>query len=92
MFLKTCIYCLAGKTHRVAFKSYSPSRKSQILDLIHIDVCMMQSRSIGGALYFVTFIDDCSGKVWAFALKSKDQVLDMFKFFHAYVEIGIRKN
>ena len=61
--LKTCIHCLAGKTHRVAFKSYSPSRKSQILDLILTDVCIMQSRSIGGALYFVTFIDDCSRKV-----------------------------
>ena len=39
---------------------------------------MMQSRSIRGALYFVTFIDDLSRKVWAFALKSKDQVLDEF--------------
>ena len=48
----------------------------------------MQNRSIGDALYFVTFIDDCSKKVWAFALKSKDQVLDIFKFFHAYVERG----
>ena len=47
---------------------------------------MMQSRSIRGALYFVTFIDDCFRKVWAFALKSKDKVLDMFEFFHAYIE------
>ena len=52
---------------------------------------MMQNRSIGDALYFVTFIDDCSRKVWAFALKSKDQVLDIFKFFHAYVERGTRR-
>ena len=70
--LKTCVYCLAGKTHKVTFKSFSPSRKSQILDLIHIDICMMQNRSIGGALYFMTFINDCSRKVWTFALKSKD--------------------
>ena len=91
MSLKTCVNCLAGKTHRVAFKSFFPSRKSQILDLIHTDVCMMQSRSIWGALYFVTFIDDCFRKVWAFALKSKSQVLDIFKFFHAYVEKGTRR-
>ena len=48
----------------------------------------MQSRSIGGAFYFVTFIDDCSRKVSAFALKSKYQVLDIFKFFHANVKRG----
>ena len=86
MFHKICINYLVGKTHRVAFKSFSPSRKSQILDLIHTYVCMMKSRSIKGALYFVIFIDDYFRKVWAFALKSKDQVLDIFKFFHAYVE------
>ena len=41
MSFKTCAHYLAGKTHRVAFKSFSPFRKSQILDLIHTDVCMM---------------------------------------------------
>ena len=88
MSLKTCVYYLAEKTYKVAFKSFSPSRKSQILDLIHTDVFMIQSRSIGSALYFVTFINDYSRKMWAFALKPNDQVLDMFKFFHAYVERG----
>ena len=37
----------------------------------------------------MTFTNDCSKIVWAFALKSKDEVLDIFKFFHAYVERGI---
>ena len=55
-------------------------------DLIHTDVCSMKDKSIGSALYFVTFIDDHSRKVWAFFLKSKDQVLDVFKEFHAKVE------
>ena len=59
-----------------------------MLDLIYTDVCVMQSKSIGGALYFVTFIDDCSRKMWVFALKSKDQLLNTFKFFYAYVERG----
>ena len=58
--------------------------------MIHTDVYIMQNRSIRGALYFVTFIDDYSRKVWAFTLKSKDQVLDVFKFFYAYVKRGIR--
>ena len=34
----------------------------------------------------MTFIDDHSRKVWAYALKSKDQVLDVFKDFHVKVE------
>ena len=46
----------------------------------------MKDRSVGGALYFVTFIDDHSRKLWKFALKSKDQVLDVFKQFHTRVE------
>ena len=59
-----------------------------MFDLIYTDVCMMQSKSIGGALYFVTFIDDCPRKMRGFALKSKDQLLNTFKFFYAYVERG----
>ena len=39
----------------------------------------MQSNTLGGALYYVTFIDD---HVWVYALKSKDQVLDVFEDFH----------
>ena len=43
-------------------------------------------KSFGGALYFVTFIDYYSRKLWVYALKSKDQVLEKFKEFHASVE------
>ena len=46
----------------------------------------MKDRSLGGALYFVTFIDDFARKVWCFPLKSKDQVLEVFKEFHSKVE------
>ncbi|CAJ2628405.1 unnamed protein product [Trifolium pratense] len=84
--LKTCTHCFSGKQHRVSFRSSGPHRRQNILDLIHTDVCMMDSKSLGGALYFVTFIDDHSRKVWAFVLKSKDQVLGAFKQFHASVE------
>ena len=71
MPLKTCDHCLVGKTHRVVFYTYPPSRRLNVIDLIHTDVCTMQTRNIGGALYFVTFIDDHSRKVWGFALKTK---------------------
>lgn len=84
--LKTCDHCIVGKTHRVAFNTHSSSKRSGLIDLIHTDVCSMQSKSLGGSLYFVTFIDDHSRKVWVFNLKSKDQVLEVFTKFHPYVE------
>nr|GEZ05041.1 retrovirus-related Pol polyprotein from transposon TNT 1-94 [Tanacetum cinerariifolium] len=58
-----------------------------ILDLVHSDVCgPMKTKTLGGCSYFVTFIDDHSRKVWVYTLKTKDQVLDVFKQFHALVE------
>ena len=86
MPLKTCDHCLVGKAHRVAFHTYPPSRRPNVIDLIHIDVCTMQTRTIGGALYFMTFIDDHSIKVWGFALKTKNWGLDSFKELHARLE------
>ena len=57
------------------------------MELIHSDVCgPLKVRTHSGALYFVTFIDDYSRKVWAFLLKTKDQVLEVFKHFQAMVE------
>ena len=47
--------------------------------------------SLGGNLYFVTFIDDTSQKVWVYFLKMKDQVFKHFKRFHAMVEREIEK-
>ena len=84
--LKTCDVCLAGKTHRVAFHTLPPHRRSNVIDLIHTDVCSMQEKSLGGAYYFVTFIDDHSRKVWIYSLKTKDRVVEVFKDFHVKVE------
>ena len=72
---KTCDHCLVGKAHRVAFHTYPTSRRPNVIDLIHTDVCIMQTRTVSCALYFVTFIDDHFRKVWGFALKTKDQVM-----------------
>ncbi|KAA0040427.1 Retrovirus-related Pol polyprotein from transposon TNT 1-94 [Cucumis melo var. makuwa] len=82
--LKRCPHCLAGKQTRVTFKSSQHSRKSNVLELVHSNVCgLMKTKSLGGALYFVTFTDDHSRKIWVYTLKTKDQV---FKQFHASVE------
>jgi hypothetical protein len=47
--IKKCSNCLAGKQHKVAFKSQVPHKKPKVLDLVHSDVCKMSVRSMGGA-------------------------------------------
>jgi hypothetical protein len=84
--LTPCTHCLVGKQRRVSFQKYFSLRKSNILDLVHTDVCTMNTKTLGGALYYVTFIDDHFRKMWVFALKTKDQVLGVFKVFHLKVE------
>ncbi|RDX99372.1 hypothetical protein CR513_17578, partial [Mucuna pruriens] len=72
---------------RVSFKKHPPSRKSKLLELVNYDVCgPLKVKSFSGTLYFVTFIDDCSRKLWVYTLKSKDQVSEKFKYFQALVE------
>ena len=84
--LKSCVDCLAGKQHRVTFHSGPPSKRKYPLDVVHTDVCSMDVKSHTGALYFVSFINDYSRKVWVTVLKTKDHVLSAFKEFHAKVE------
>ena len=50
--LKSCDHCLVGKTYRVTFHTYLSSRRSDVIDLVHTDVCTMQTRTLGGARCF----------------------------------------
>jgi len=85
--LEKCSHCMAGKQTRVSFQKHPPSKKSELLELVHFDVCgPLKVKSYSGALYFATFIDDCSRKLWVYVLKTKNQVLEKFKEFHVLVE------
>mgnify|MGYP000232211528 CR=1 FL=1 len=46
----------------------------------------MPERSLGGSRYFITFVDDCTRKVWAYSIKSKDEALEVFTRWIAEVE------
>ena len=61
--LNTCTHCFVGKHARVSFHNSGPHRRSHVLDLVHTDVCTMDTKTLGGASYFVTFIDDYSRKM-----------------------------
>ena len=59
-----CEGCVEGKQARASFPSDGGTRATQVLELVHSDVCgPMKTLSFGGARYFVTFIDDFSRKM-----------------------------
>lgn len=86
-----CQTCNEGKMSRRPFKS-SNTRATKLLELIHTDVCGPVTPSIGGAKYFVTFIDDFSKKVNIFAIKNKSDVFQKFVDYKNSVEKCLEKN
>lgn len=46
----------------------------------------MSTQSFGGALYYISFIDDFSHKVWIYFIKQKSEAFSKFKEFKAEVE------
>ena len=57
------------------------------MKLVHTDVWGKAFvPSLGGSLYFVTFIDDANRKVWIYFLKQKSDVFDVFKKWLIQVE------
>ena len=59
-----CEGCVQGKQHRMPFPKDGGTRATKPLKIVHLDVCgPMRTTSIGGARYFVTFIDDFSRNV-----------------------------
>ena len=85
--LDLCEHCIYGRQRRVSFMRRGHERKSDLLELVHSDVFgPVNVKSLGGAAYFVTFIDDASRRVWAYPMKRKDEVFGTFQKFHASVE------
>lgn len=81
-----CKVCMKTKIHVKPFKN-SETRSNEILEKIHSDVCgPFNTKSLGGAQYFLTFIDDKSRRVFVYFLKRKYEVLEKFKMFKEMVE------
>ena len=61
-----------GKHHRTHFPTSNSGRAKEPLTLVQSDVCeKMNTKSLGGAEYFLTFIDDFSHYTWVYVLKKK---------------------
>lgn len=82
----SCEVCSMGKQTRLPFKP-SETKTTELLEIIHSDlVGKMETTSIGGAKYLLTFIDDYSRKVFVYFLKQKSDVLNTFVDFKVFVE------
>jgi hypothetical protein len=76
-----CEHCIYGKQSQVRFPS-GATRENGILELVHSDVFdPITVPSLGGSLYYISFIDDFSWKTWIYFLRKKSEVFDKFKEF-----------
>ncbi|GKD14771.1 retrovirus-related pol polyprotein from transposon TNT 1-94, partial [Tanacetum coccineum] len=88
--LPFCEHCVISKQHRLKFKT-SNSRSVYVLELVHSDVWQAPVQSLGGAKYFVSFIDDYSRRCWVYPIKKKSDVFEVFKVYKARVELDYGK-
>ena len=82
-----CKACAIGKKHREEFPIHTEKKQTNILELIHTDVCgPMQTRSLGGASYFLIFVDDRYRYTWVYFIRIKSDVFEYFKEFITMTE------
>ena len=80
-----CKICAQAKITKKPFPKVE--RNTQILDLVHSDICEFNGiLTRGGKRYFITFIDDCSRYIYVYLLRSKDETFDAFKCYKSEVE------
>jgi hypothetical protein len=85
---KICKGCMEGKQHRLPFPQATTNKTSELLQIVHSDVCgPMQTKSLGGARYYIQFTDDYSRKTYVYFMKTKNESLDHFKTYQAMAEL-----
>ena len=90
--LPICESCLLDKMTKSPFKK-KDERASDILGLIHTDICRSMNISAKGEYYyFITFTDDLSKYGYAYLMKHKSESFEIFKWFHNEVEKQTKKS
>jgi hypothetical protein len=83
---ETCESCLLGKMTKAPFTGHS-ERASDLLGLVHTDVCgPMSSIARGGFQYFITFTDDFSSYGYIYLMRYKSESFEKFKEFQNEVQ------
>lgn len=83
-----CRICAIGKQTRLPF-SKSGSRASDLLEVVHSDICgPMEEESLGGSRYYLSFTDDKSRRIFVYFLKEKsgECVFNAFEEFRCMAE------
>ena len=63
----SCEACIGGKHHKSFRALHRGTCSKEPLDLVHSNVCgKMNAKSLGGAEYFLTFINDRTHYVWVY--------------------------
>jgi hypothetical protein len=76
-----CEACLLRKMTKTLFTGF-PERASDLLELVHTDVCgPMNTTARGGFQYFITFTDDFSRYGYVYLMKHKSKTFERFKEF-----------
>ena len=82
-----CEPCVKGKHHHQKFPTEGGKRAKDKLELVHTDVCgKVESKSLSGCEYFLSFIDDMSRYSWCYPLKKKSDVYQKFIEWKTMVE------
>ena len=86
--VEKCKTCMLTKITKQPFQNVI--RKSNVLELIHSDLCDFHATpSLGNKKYVVTFIDDSSRFCYVYLLHSKDEALEKFKIYKTEVELQL---
>jgi transposase InsO family protein len=81
-----CEACVKGKMARQPFHTDNEIKSTRVLELVHSDVCgPMQTESLGGSKYVVSFIDDYSRYAHVYFLREKSSVFQVFKEYENIV-------
>ena len=84
--LPTCESCLLSKMIKSPFKEKG-ERASNVLGLVHTDVCgPMNISARGEYYYFIIFTDDLPRYGYVYLMKHKSKSFEIFKCFHSEVE------
>jgi transposase InsO family protein len=84
---KLCETCIHTKQQQKVVRTKA-SRTSIPFELVHSDLCGPIKHSIGGAQYYIIYIDDCTRytEVYFLVTKTAEEISAKFRHYQAWVE------
>jgi len=81
-----CDICAKGRQHKESATG-TREKAQEILEVVHSDICgPMQVTTLNGQRYFITFIDEMSGRVGIALLHRKSDAMTAFKGYQSRAE------